>query len=287
MSPNNRMDQYNKVIICETKCKTNKSDITDISTYKNELKKFTIPTELVGGVNQLVKPYFDIDTELPKDTQFDEQAVIVSATEKIKKMFKLPNTKDIYILKRDKREKNGKYKYSYHIVVDNICITNFNIKKLLDDAKITDFDTGVYDKNRALHPIYTSRKVDKENDFIDVPEFKPYDVFKGYIKKVDIVKYCPSYIMESFVDWNVNFVDIKKIKRDDKLLDILIYNDTETRKMAKRFVNDCLSLDRCNNYAEWFNVGFCLYNIDDSLIDVWDKFSEKGEAYKTGECEKL
>ena len=240
MSANNRMDQYNKVIMCETKRKTNKSDITDISTYKNELKKFTIPTELVGGVNQLVKPYFDIDTELPKDTQFDEQAVIVSATEKIKKMFKLPNAKDIYILKRDKREKNGKYKYSYHITVDNICITNFNIKKLLDDAKITDFDTGVYDKNRALHPIYTCRKVDKDNkeDFIDVPEFKPYDVFKGYIKKVDIVKYCPSYIMESFVDWNVNFADIKKIKRDDKLLDILIYSDTETRKIAKSFVID-------------------------------------------------
>ena len=71
------------------------------------------------------------------------------------------------------------------------------LKKLLDDAKITDFDTGVYDKNRALHPIYTSRKVDKETDFIDVPEFKPYDVFKDYLKKVDIAKYCPSYITES------------------------------------------------------------------------------------------
>ena len=58
MSANNRMDQYNKVIICETRCKTKKSDITDISTNKNELKNFTIPTELVGGINQLVKPLF-------------------------------------------------------------------------------------------------------------------------------------------------------------------------------------------------------------------------------------
>jgi len=66
------MTQYNKVTICQTKCKTNKSDITDISTYKKVLKKVTIPSELVGGVNQLVKPYFDIDTVLPKDTQFDE-----------------------------------------------------------------------------------------------------------------------------------------------------------------------------------------------------------------------
>ena len=107
--------QYRKVIICETKCKTNKSNITDISTYKKELKKFTIPTELVGGTNQLVKPYFDIDTELSKDTLFNEQAVLMNATENIKKMFKLPNTKDIYILKRDKREKNDKYKSSNQI----------------------------------------------------------------------------------------------------------------------------------------------------------------------------
>jgi len=74
------------------------SNITDMSTCKKELNNFKIPTELVGGTNQLVKPYFDIDTELPKDTVFDEQSVLTMATEKIKKMFKLPNSKDIYIL---------------------------------------------------------------------------------------------------------------------------------------------------------------------------------------------
>ena len=81
------MTQYDKITICETRYKTKKSEITDISTYKKELKNFTIPTELVGGMNQLVKPYFDIDTELPKDTQFDEQAVLMSATEKIKTIY--------------------------------------------------------------------------------------------------------------------------------------------------------------------------------------------------------
>jgi len=281
------MTQYNKVTICETKCKTKKSDITDISTYKKELKKFTIPSELVGEINQLVKPYFDIDTELPQNTQFDEQAVLVSATEKIKKVFKLPNSKDIYILKRDGRGKNGKYKYSYHIVVDNICITNFNIKKLLDDAKITDFDTGVYDKNRALHPIYTSRKVDKETDFIDVPEFKPYDVFKDYLKKVDIAKYCPSYITESFVNWDVNFAKIDKKKVNEKVLDILKYTDTETVKMAKLLINNCLSHSRANDYTQWIELGWVCRNIDNNLLDVWIEFSKKGDTYKEGECEKL
>jgi len=48
-----------------------------------------------------------------------------------------------------------------------------------------------------------------------------------------------------------------------------------------------LSVERANDYTEWLNIGFCLYNIDDSLIEVWDDFSKKGDTYKTGECEKL
>jgi len=284
------MSQYNKVIICETKHKSKVSDITDMSTYKTELNKLKIPTELVGGANQLVKPYFDIDTELPKDTKFDEQSVLTMATEKIKKMFKLADSKDIYILKRDCREKNGKYKYSYHITVDNISITNFNIKQLLDDANITEFDTGVYDKNRALHPIYTSRKVDKEEGFIDVPEFKPYDVFKGYLENVDITKYCPSYITESFVNWDVNFakIDKKKVcKNEEKLFEFLKHSDTETIKMAKSLINDCLSVERANDYTQWIELGWVCRNIDNNLFDVWDEFSKKGDTYKEGECEKL
>ena len=206
---------------------------------------------MVGGENQSVKPYFDIDTELPKDTVFDEQSVLTMATEKIKKKFKLPNSKNIYILKRDKREKNGKYKYSYHITVDNISIANFNIKTLLDDAKITDFDTGVYDKNRALHPIYTSRKVHKEKEYIQVPEFKPYDVFKGYLENVDITKYCPSYITESFVNWDENVEEMIKGKKLLETIEKLCLKNDEMINITNEVIEDAENnlktyLDRLN-----------------------------------------
>jgi len=57
--------------------------------------------------------------------------------------------------------------------------------------------------------------------------------------------------------------------------------------MTKSLVNDCLSVERNKDYLEWLNIGFCLYNIDNSLLEVWDEFSKKGNMYKTGECEKL
>jgi len=285
------MNQYNKIIICETKDKYNKSFITDenIDNYKKELDNFIIPTELVGAKNQNVKPYFDIDIELSKDIIFEEQSVLMNAVGNIKSLYNFTDTKNIYILKRDARKKDGNIKYSYHLIVDNIQISNFNIKKQIQDAKLTVFDTSIYDKNRGLHSIYTSRKVDKDglNGYIEIPPFKPYDIFKGYIDNVDITKYCPSYITENFVDWNSNFADIKKIKNDNKILDILIYSDTETRKLCSSLVANCFSLDRCNNYEDWLNVGFCLFNIDECLLDVWDNFSLKGCSYKSGECEKL
>ena len=287
------MTQYNKIILCETKNKDTKSNITDINTYKKELNKYSIPTELVGGNKQMVKPYFDIDTELPKDTIFDEKAVITKATNIIQKMFNLPNCKDIYILKRERREKDNKYKYSFHIIVDKISISNFNIKKILEEANIDKtFDIGVYDKNRALHPIYTSRKVDKDdkNGFINVPEFKPYDVFKGYIEDADITKYCPSYIQNTFVDWNVNFTEItpvKKMEKDAKILDILKYSDCETLKLTKLFVNNCLSPTRADDYTQWLELGWVCRNISFSLLHLWIEFSKKSDKYKEGECEKL
>jgi len=57
--------------------------------------------------------------------------------------------------------------------------------------------------------------------------------------------------------------------------------------MSKSLVNDCLSVESAKDYSECFDIGFCLYDIDNSLLEVWDKFSQKGDTYKTGECEKL
>lgn len=48
-----------------------------------------------------------------------------------------------------------------------------------------------------------------------------------------------------------------------------------------------LSPKRINSYKEWIELGFCLHNIDDSLLDVWIEFSKKSPKFKEGECEKM
>lgn len=56
---------------------------------------------------------------------------------------------------------------------------------------------------------------------------------------------------------------------------------TQTRRLV-----DLLSDTRATEYEEWSNVGICLFNIDDSLLDAWDNFSKKTikNNYKPGLC---
>lgn len=48
-----------------------------------------------------------------------------------------------------------------------------------------------------------------------------------------------------------------------------------------------LSPKRADKYDEWLNLGFCLHNIDDSLLESWNKFSSQSKKFEKGECEKL
>jgi P4 family phage/plasmid primase-like protien len=51
-------------------------------------------------------------------------------------------------------------------------------------------------------------------------------------------------------------------------------------------VVECLGKERAEDRNEWMRVGWCLRNIDDRLLEDWDKFSQLSEKYKAGECER-
>ena len=50
----------NKVIVCDITDKNRKS-IVETKEYESTLKKYEFPCDLVAGLNQQVKPYFDAD----------------------------------------------------------------------------------------------------------------------------------------------------------------------------------------------------------------------------------
>lgn len=64
-------------------------------------------------------------------------------------------------------------------------------------------------------------------------------------------------------------------------------HELQDRSDVIRFVN-MLDKRRATNYDEWIQLGWCLHNISDSLLEVWDEFSQNNpHKYQKGECARL
>jgi P4 family phage/plasmid primase-like protien len=268
---------YNKVIVCDIKNKKSTS-IVNPADYKKTLKEYEYPCELVGGEEQQVKPYFDLD--LVDDDTFDWEADILDKQLTIQTLFEdTIDITDIYVVKRE-YEKDGKIKYSSHYTVDKIRMSYYNIKLMLENNKCTDFDMSVYDKNRGVYSIYTNKKCNLDTE---LPPFLP----EG---DADISKYLISYIEEDFVDWDEKFP--KKVKKPEtpkvqsSVINEIMKVKCEDYDLIEALVG-CLKKDRAEDYALWLDVGFCLYNINNDLLELWDSFSQLSDKYKSGECDKL
>lgn len=268
---------YNKVIVCDIKNKKNTKAVNP-AEYKKTLKEFKYPCELVAGDEQQVKPYFDLDPV--DDDSFDWEADILDKKLTIQTLFEdTIDIADIYVVKRQ-YEKDGKIKYSSHITVDKIRMSYYNIKLLLENNKCEGFDMSVYDMNRGVYSIYTTKKCNLDTE---LPPFLP----EG---DADISKFLISYIEEDFVDWDEKFP--KPIKKNDKpkvqnsLINEIMKVKCEDYDLIEALVG-CLKKDRAEDRTQWLDVGFCLYNINEDLLELWDRFSQLSDKYKSGECDKI
>ena len=269
---------FKNVVLADMKTKNHKQEIiTDLNKYHQVVGKIKYACELVGAENQQVKPYFEVDKEVVEDdVDYDYDVDILEKKIIIKDLFDLDSVEDIYTTIRDPREKGDKIKYSYHLCVDKIRISNFNIKSMLQDKNIDCFDLGVYDKNRAMSCI---GNVGKPNTNEVLPVFKPYE------NNTDISKFCISYIEEDYIDYDLKFPK-REVEKPDPIKDILKCNICEDYELIKELVN-CLSVKRADDYANWLNVGFCLYNISSELLELWEEFSQKSNKYEDGKCQEL
>ena len=85
-------------------------------------------------------------------------------------------------------------------------------------------------------------------------------------------------------------MDLKKIeekKNKPKMKKKPMKNKThEDLKVIEKLVS-ILDESRAEKYEDWIRLGWCLHNIDYSLCDVWDDFSQKSSKYRDGYCEEV
>ena len=275
-------DNYEKIMVLNYKDKTggksyypNVKILESPAEYKEFVKSMQpygkVGFEVVGAEYQQVKPYFDIDCELDKSTVFEEDTRLVMWSSKIQEIFKLKNGKDIYIMKRPPREKNGKIKHSYHIIVDKIRITHSNIKILINQFVLgKEWDTNCYSSNQGICGVYCNGKpLTTPPNYIEVEPFKPYEIWKNYLNddEVDIYNYLISYIKEDFINWDLNMVqedkklvfkDVNDYEEDDEENSVENTNDIyKTLKEKLLHINS----SRFDEYESWLYIMFAIINI--------------------------
>jgi len=259
--------------------------------------KYSIPhiEKLLEIYNRNIKKYVNIED--PDDFR-------AYLLEKPKPSLKSSNN-DVY-----------EYKDGVHIMYPYICTTNYcqylirqNVINEMransiwddiigDDTDLNEIiDKAVIETNGWL--MYGSSKPSYENNkyslsriynddltYVEYSELDPVDI-NELPKLLSIRKFSSDELspLNSGLSWE----DIKTeyqtvLFGKKKSVPIAVIEDNI--RIAKRLTL-LLNEKRCSSYDTWLNVGFCLHNIHESLLENWIEFSQKSPSkYKEGDCEK-
>jgi P4 family phage/plasmid primase-like protien len=214
--------------------------------------------------------------------------------------------KDDNIKKTDKGfcVKDGVHIVAPKIITGEVLQLNFrehvykNCGKILDkynfDNKYTDiFDIAVINKNnwqmygssKPNHPAYLVTNIvriwkDKyeiiDNKYSNFELIKLLSMRRNHMGTP--IKFDKREIVAKETEHIMSMRQQRTIRANRKKLATRKLNDDEL-KIMKDYV-DCLSATRASNYNSWIEVGWCLHNIDDRLLEKWVEFSKKSPGYE-------
>jgi P4 family phage/plasmid primase-like protien len=201
------------------------------------------------------------------------------------------------------------YKDGFHIIYPNICtkpivqhimrlgtISEFTKHKRFEDLApinpLSDiFDKAVIERNGWM--MYGSSKpngkkydvtcvLDRDLEEMDIDEDDKWDLINDLsIRKFDASQ-LDSYRGELNEEKIDSIYDSLVPKNEKRRL-----RGTEDELRVAQVLVGMLKKERADDYGKWIELGFCLHNIDDELLDLWIDFSKKSSKYKDGECQRL
>ena len=186
------------------------------------------------------------------------------------------------------------------IVIDNISSNNSLVHLSLLNSYDEIFDKSVIGKNNWL--LYGSSKTTNENlkyklthiynfnlkcDDIESSEYDNINLIKNLstrkFKESDKTEFIENVNEELIKQAYELMMKQKNIKNNQAYKNDISNMDV---KMCSKLVG-LLKHERADDYIMWRDVGFCLHNIDESLLDLWIEFSKQSPKFKEGICEKV
>lgn len=251
--------------LCIIDCTQDKGDID--YEYCKLINEIDIAYEIIGMKDQQIKPVGDCDPKFNKNDQIDVLETIKDGVQKMDKMY--PD-KEKFAIQRIRIIGENTKKISYHITVDGVRTNIQTIKNKLQKfgyGKDKPFDESIYSLNRGLYGCFTNKKKNSDGGFDYVEMFKPICLKTGKIfqkiDQIDIRKYCPSYVEESFecdfMEPPKGPIEPKEIEKqyDDEDKDNSKLNLEEIIKHLKPF--------RAENRDDWLNGIFSVMNCAENL----------------------
>jgi hypothetical protein len=96
----------------------------------------------------------------------------------------------------------------------------------------------------------------------------------------DISELTPTYTWQQIEQMYIEIA--YRGKKKPIAINAVIENEIRIAKILVGMLN----INRADDYQHWIELGFCLHNIHDSLLDVWIMFSQKHAKFKEGVCDK-
>lgn len=140
------------------------------------------------------------------------------------------------------------------------------VDKDIPNEGCLDYDNSVYDRNRRMRCVYTS----KPN------EDRPRIIYSQHSVLDTMITYVPNdceALPEPEINIPQNIITIPQVEEfqsDDVLFRMVMG----------------LNKKRADDRKDWLSVGIILFN-EDSDVSIWEKFSQQSDKYKYGECQRL
>ncbi len=158
------------------------------------------------------------------------------------------------------------------------------IKKLLIDEKNdtmcvnTDNMTNIMGYKMDERICYVNDEISENTDIVSTIKKNETTMCKSEINKI-------TKIMSNNV--------VVKSKKTNIITEINNKNNVDDYEKKFNYSHDdveslliMLSLERCDEYKSWIEVGMCLYNINKTYLLLWKSWSQKSNKYTKGICEK-
>lgn len=186
------------------------------------------------------------------------------------------------------------------LLIREIVLINMKQQKIFEHLSLDNCYEDVLDKNvigKNNWLMYGSCKKGNSNSVYQLTKKLNFDneidseiddSLELLIQELSIRQYTNSEITKYQEEYDDN--KIKELY--EKILNSRNKKHRNRDNLSQIDINRCrklvnlLNKQRADRYLDWINVGLCLFNIDNDLLDEWIEFSKLSSKFKNGECEK-